>query len=168
VVIPGVIFLVIFLWPWIDRRLTHDRTEHHVLQNPREKPLRVAIGVYGLTLVGVLLVAGGNDVFARILHVPLLTIIYVMRTVVLVLPFLAAAIAYAVTRALLRSHAEALSDMPAKALVSDVDLREEEESEEPPPEAEPPFVLLRRRPVEVPPESELHHATPGDAPGDEL
>ena len=37
VIIPGVIFGGLFLVPWIERRLTGDTAEHHLLDRPRDR-----------------------------------------------------------------------------------------------------------------------------------
>jgi ubiquinol-cytochrome c reductase cytochrome b subunit len=70
VVIPGVIFTALFLAPWIERRITGDRAEHHLLDRPRDAPGRTATGAAGLALVTILFVGGGQDVVARMLDTP--------------------------------------------------------------------------------------------------
>ena len=44
-IIPGVIFGALALVPWIERRLTGDDREHHLLDRPRDAPHRTALGV---------------------------------------------------------------------------------------------------------------------------
>jgi ubiquinol-cytochrome c reductase cytochrome b subunit len=70
VIVPGVIFTALFLAPWIERRITGDRAEHHLLDRPRDAPGRTAIGAAGVALVTILFVGGGQDVVARILDTP--------------------------------------------------------------------------------------------------
>ena len=38
VLLPGVVFTVLFLAPWIEAHFTKDRREHHVLRRPRDHP----------------------------------------------------------------------------------------------------------------------------------
>ncbi|SDJ25951.1 hypothetical protein [Nonomuraea jiangxiensis] len=35
VVLPGLTFLVLYAWPWLDRLITGDRAAHHLLDRPR-------------------------------------------------------------------------------------------------------------------------------------
>jgi ubiquinol-cytochrome c reductase cytochrome b subunit len=65
VVIPGIIFTVGMLWPWIEQRwITKDADEHNLLDRARDVPLRAGIGAGGFVFLLVMLVAGSNDVIA--------------------------------------------------------------------------------------------------------
>ena len=57
IVLPGVTFALLYAWPFIEARVTGDRLEHHLLDSPRERPVRTAIGVGVLTFYIVLVVA---------------------------------------------------------------------------------------------------------------
>ncbi len=70
VIVPGVIFTALFLAPWIERRITGDDAEHHLLDRPRDAPGRTATGAAGVALVTILFVGGGQDVIARMLDTP--------------------------------------------------------------------------------------------------
>lgn len=97
VVVPGLIFGVVFAWPWIDARyITKDSDEHHIAQRPRDVPMRTAAGVGGLTLLGVIFVAGSNDVLASNTATGLQTITWILRVSAFVLPALAGYVAYRV------------------------------------------------------------------------
>src|SRR6266536_2872826 len=50
ILVPGILFGVLTLLPWIERRFTRDRAEHHLLGRPRDAPARTATGVAGLML----------------------------------------------------------------------------------------------------------------------
>jgi len=69
VVFPGLFFTLVAAWPCIEARVTDDREPHHLLQRPREVPLRSAIGAAGLTLMTILTIAGSNDVMARLFSI---------------------------------------------------------------------------------------------------
>jgi ubiquinol-cytochrome c reductase cytochrome b subunit len=100
VFLPGTVFLVLYLWPWIDRRLTGDRGTHHVASRPREEPARVGIGVAALTFFAVLLAAGSMELFVQWTHWSLYTVRTILRILVLVLPPAAGAVAWWLARAL--------------------------------------------------------------------
>lgn len=64
VVIPGIIFGALFAVPAIERRITGDADDHHLLDRPRDAPRRTASGVAGLSFVVVLFIGGAQDLVA--------------------------------------------------------------------------------------------------------
>ena len=52
IVIPGALFTIVALWPFIERRVTKDRGEHHLLDWPWEAPFRAASGSASATRLG--------------------------------------------------------------------------------------------------------------------
>jgi ubiquinol-cytochrome c reductase cytochrome b subunit len=90
VVLPSMTFLLLYLWPFIETRATGDRAEHHLLDRPRDRPARTAIGAGVLTFYAVLTVAGSQDIIAQHLHVGVPTVTYSLRVLVFVLPLAAA------------------------------------------------------------------------------
>src|SRR6185437_10090427 len=48
---PGVVFVVLFLWPWIERKATGDHGFHNLLDRPRDAAGRTAVGVGMVTWV---------------------------------------------------------------------------------------------------------------------
>ncbi len=71
-----------------------DRAPHHLLDRPRHRPIRTAIGVAALTFYGVLLLAGSQDVVAQHLGVGIATVTRTLQVAVFVAPLVAAAIAW--------------------------------------------------------------------------
>jgi ubiquinol-cytochrome c reductase cytochrome b subunit len=86
VFLPGIFFGVLFAWPWLERRVTGDRAEHHLLDRPRDRPVRTALGVAGLTFFVVLTVAGAQDIVAQHLDVSILTVTDTLRILLFALP----------------------------------------------------------------------------------
>ena len=110
VVIPGIMFTVMFAWPWIEVRwISKDPAEHHINQRPREAPVRTAVGVASLALLAVIFVAGSNDVVASELSVGLQTLTAWLRALAFILP----AIAYVVTLRLMQRLEAASVRVPA-------------------------------------------------------
>ncbi|HSH21442.1 MAG TPA: cytochrome bc complex cytochrome b subunit [Candidatus Caenarcaniphilales bacterium] len=68
VLIPGLVFGMIMLWPWIEAVVTRDRKPHHILDWPWEAAGRTATGVAVLAFFLVQTVAGGNDVLSVLLR----------------------------------------------------------------------------------------------------
>lgn len=84
--IPGVIFVGLFLAPTIERRLTGDTDDHHLLDRPRDAPNRTAIGAASITFVAILFIAGAQDVVARTLNVSVGHVTSVLQFGVLLAP----------------------------------------------------------------------------------
>ncbi len=94
VLLPGILFTTIALWPFIEPFISHDRAEHHVLDYPWEVPWRFATGLAGLTIFVVLTLAGGNDVLSVLLHIQLYQLTEAFRVLVFVLPVVVWVVAY--------------------------------------------------------------------------
>jgi ubiquinol-cytochrome c reductase cytochrome b subunit len=86
VVLPTAFFGLMFLWPFIERRLTGDREPHNLLDRPRDAPLRSGVGAGVLTFAAILTLAGSNDVAATFFQVPVEDITWLFRILILVLP----------------------------------------------------------------------------------
>jgi ubiquinol-cytochrome c reductase cytochrome b subunit len=102
VVLPGLLFTVAFAWPWIDKKwiAPDEGREHHLLDRPRDNPMRTGIGVAGVTLLTLITIAGSNDVFASDLRMGLQTVTWMLRIATILLPPLAGYIAYRIARSL--------------------------------------------------------------------
>ncbi|MEP6622926.1 MAG: ubiquinol-cytochrome c reductase cytochrome b subunit [Acidimicrobiia bacterium] len=102
VLLPGITFTVMFLWPWIEARLSKDHDDHHLLDRPRDRPRRTALGVGVLTFYLVLFLAGGNDVIAAHLGLSINSVTFAFRALVFVLPLVAAFVTYRLCHELAR------------------------------------------------------------------
>jgi quinol---cytochrome-c reductase cytochrome b subunit len=94
IVLPGVMFTILLLLPFIESWITQDKREHHLLQRPRNAPTRTATMVALMTFYGLLWAAGGNDLIATHFHLSINQITYFMRGAV----FIGPVIAFLVTR----------------------------------------------------------------------
>ncbi len=88
-VLMGILFTVLALYPFIEAWLTGDDREHHLLDRPRNQPTRTAFGAAGITAYGVLWLAGGNDIVGPLFDVSIKSIIWFARIGIFVLPVLA-------------------------------------------------------------------------------
>lgn len=99
VIVPGIIFSGLLLVPWIERRLTGDAREHHLLDRPRDAPVRTAIGAASITFVAVLFLGGAQDVISDTFNVAVGHVTAALQFTAIAGP----AIAYVVTRSVCRS-----------------------------------------------------------------
>ncbi len=84
VLIPGLIFVGLFAVPWLERKFTGDRRDHHLLDRPRDAPDRTAVGVASTFFVTVLFLAGAQDVIANTLQMSVGRVTTVLQIVLLV------------------------------------------------------------------------------------
>ncbi len=85
----GLFFTLLTIYPFLESRLTRDRQEHHLLDRPRHTPNRTGIGAAGITFYGALWAAGSADLIATQFHVSFEGVIWVLRGVTALGPFVA-------------------------------------------------------------------------------
>jgi ubiquinol-cytochrome c reductase cytochrome b subunit len=89
IAVMGLLFTVLGAYPFIERWVTGDDREHHLLDRPRNQPTRTGFGVAGMTAYGLLWMAGGNDIVATQFHVSLNGVTWFMRFAVILGPIAA-------------------------------------------------------------------------------
>jgi ubiquinol-cytochrome c reductase cytochrome b subunit len=85
-IIPGIIFTGMALYPFIESWMTGDKREHHILDRPRNAPNRTALGAMSITFMLVTLINGGNDLLATHFDLSINQIMWFSRIGVIVLP----------------------------------------------------------------------------------
>ncbi|MCB2177058.1 MAG: ubiquinol-cytochrome c reductase cytochrome b subunit [Actinomycetales bacterium] len=86
VVVPGILFTTLALYPFVESWATGDKREHHLADRPRNAPVRTATGVSVLTAFMVLILAGSNDLIATHFHMSINAITWTFRILLFVLP----------------------------------------------------------------------------------
>lgn len=94
IVLPGVMFTILLMLPFIESWITQDKRDHHLLQRPRNAPTRTATMVALMTFIGLLWAAGGNDIIAIKMNLSINQITYFIRAAV----FIGPVIAFIITR----------------------------------------------------------------------
>ncbi|MET4049142.1 MULTISPECIES: cytochrome bc complex cytochrome b subunit [unclassified Rhodococcus (in: high G+C Gram-positive bacteria)] len=92
--IMGLVFTVMIMYPWIEKRLTGDRAHHNLLQRPRDVPVRTAIGAMVLAFYLVLTISCVNDIIAYKFDISLNAMTWIGRIGMLILPPIAYFVAY--------------------------------------------------------------------------
>src|SRR3954463_9347078 len=108
VVLPGIMFTVLALYPIIERKLTGDTASHHLLQRPRDVPVRTSLGAMALAFYLVLFISGGNDVIADKFDISLNAMTWAGRIGLVVLPPIAYFFTYRLCIGLQRHDREVL------------------------------------------------------------
>ena len=108
VIIPGIIFTGMALYPFIESWITGDKREHHLLDRPRNVPNRTALGVMSITFVMVALINGGNDIIATNFDLSINQIMWFSRIGIFILPPLAFIITKRLCLSLQRADRELL------------------------------------------------------------
>lgn len=86
VILPGIIFTLMALYPFIEQWATGDKSPHHLLDRPRNAPTRTAIGTMSLSFYLLLWTQGGNDLIASTFDVNVLAITRFMQVAIFVVP----------------------------------------------------------------------------------
>jgi ubiquinol-cytochrome c reductase cytochrome b subunit len=102
VVIPGIVFTFVIFYPFIEALFSGDHEPHQLLDRPRDRPVRTAIGVAGLTFFVILTLAAGNDVAAVIFRVPVEGTTRVLQGLIIVAPVIAGVVTYNICKELRR------------------------------------------------------------------
>ncbi|MFD4138130.1 MULTISPECIES: cytochrome bc complex cytochrome b subunit [unclassified Streptomyces] len=88
-VVFGLVLGAIAVYPFIESWITGDKREHHILDRPRNAPTRTALGVAWVTGYVIMLLGGGNDIFATHFHMSINAITWFVRISYFVLPVVA-------------------------------------------------------------------------------
>ena len=87
--IPGILFTGLAFYPFLEAWATGDKREHHLLDRPRNAPVRTGIGVMAIVFYGILWLAGGNDLVATTFDLSINAISWTLRVLLIVAPPLA-------------------------------------------------------------------------------
>ncbi|MFC9994703.1 cytochrome bc complex cytochrome b subunit [Nocardia sp. NPDC127526] len=102
-ILMPLIFVLLIVYPWIEKRLTGDRAHHNLLQRPRDVPVRTAIGAMSLAFYVILTLACVNDIIALQFDISLNATTWFFRIALLLGPPLAYFAAYRLCLGLQRS-----------------------------------------------------------------
>ena len=104
----ALLFGGMMIYPFIEAWVTGDKSEHHILDRPRNHPTRTGFGVAAMTWYAVLWIGGGNDIVATTFDVSLNAVTYVLRVAVFAAPVAAFLLTKRICIGLQRSDEERL------------------------------------------------------------
>jgi ubiquinol-cytochrome c reductase cytochrome b subunit len=108
VVLPGIMFTIAGLYPFLEAKMTKDHAIHHLLQRPRDVPVRTSLGAMAIAFYMVLFLSGGNDLIAKAFDISLNAMTWGGRILLLTLPPVAYALTYRICLGLQRHDREVL------------------------------------------------------------
>jgi len=94
ILLPGITFGVLQMWPFIEAKLTKDYTEHQILERPRDRPKRTAFGAAVFSFYFVLFGASATDVLANYLSVSLNVVLMSFRYLAVGVPLIVFPVTY--------------------------------------------------------------------------
>ena len=120
VIFPTITFVLLYAWPSIDRRISRRAggdpdIDHHLLERPRDRPGRTALGVAVLAFYVALLVGGGQDLIAQYLHIQIDTVRLMLRLLLVVAPLGFGLLAWKLCRDLAAEDRHRLADVAPSA-----------------------------------------------------
>jgi ubiquinol-cytochrome c reductase cytochrome b subunit len=86
VLLAGLTFALLYAWPFLEARVTGDHDEHHLLDRPRQRPVRTALGAATITFYVICFLGGAADVLASTFGLSVNAILWTFRILVLALP----------------------------------------------------------------------------------
>jgi ubiquinol-cytochrome c reductase cytochrome b subunit len=86
VLLAGVTFALLYVWPFLEARVTGDYAEHHILDRPRQRPLRTALGTATLSFYVICFSGGAADVLASTFGLSVNAILWTFRILLLAVP----------------------------------------------------------------------------------
>jgi ubiquinol-cytochrome c reductase cytochrome b subunit len=101
--IMGLVFILLTMYPFLEKKMSGDTAHHNLLQRPRDAPVRTSIGAMAIAFYIVLTFACMNDIIALKFHISLNATTWIGRIGMVVLPAIVYYITYRWCVALQRS-----------------------------------------------------------------
>ncbi len=85
-ILPGVMMTLLAVYPFIEAWVTGDKREHHLLDRPRDVPVRTAFGAMSIAFYLLLFINGGNDIIGLTFDVPINDVTRFTQVALIVVP----------------------------------------------------------------------------------
>jgi ubiquinol-cytochrome c reductase cytochrome b subunit len=102
----GVFLLLVAVYPFIEAWITGDQRDHHILDRPRNAPVRTAIGVAGVLFYATLWGAASADLVATLFRLSIESVITFYQGMLILGPLIGFIVAHRVALALQRKDRE--------------------------------------------------------------
>jgi ubiquinol-cytochrome c reductase cytochrome b subunit len=94
ILLAGLTFGLLYAWPFLESRVTGDYAEHHLLDRPRQRPVRTALGVATITFYTICFFGAAADVLASTFGLSVNAVLWTFRFLVLLAPPVVGWLAY--------------------------------------------------------------------------
>jgi len=85
-ILMGLVFVLLIVYPFLEKRFSGDHAHHNLLQRPRDVPVRTSVGAMAIAFYIVLTFACMNDIIAFKFHISLNATTWIGRIGMIVLP----------------------------------------------------------------------------------
>jgi ubiquinol-cytochrome c reductase cytochrome b subunit len=119
ILFPTVVFATLLAWPSIERRFTRDRARHDLLDRPRDRPVRTAIGAAFFSWVLLVFFAGSTDRVFVLFSIDYESQIHLFRVAFFVVPVIVFLVAKRTCEDLRRSGARPLRGWSSTVVAPD-------------------------------------------------
>jgi ubiquinol-cytochrome c reductase cytochrome b subunit len=86
VLLAGVTFGLLYVWPFLEARVSGDHDEHHLLDRPRQRPVRTALGVATFSFYAICFLGGAADVLSVTFGLSVNAVLWTFRIALFVVP----------------------------------------------------------------------------------
>jgi ubiquinol-cytochrome c reductase cytochrome b subunit len=86
VILPGIMFTLLAVYPFIEAWVTGDKREHHLLDRPRDVPVRTGLGAMAIAFYLLLFINGGNDIIGYTFDIPINNVTRFTQVALIVVP----------------------------------------------------------------------------------
>jgi ubiquinol-cytochrome c reductase cytochrome b subunit len=93
-ILMGLVFVLLIIYPFLEKRFSGDHAHHNLLQRPRDVPVRTAVGSMAIAFYLVLTYACMNDIIAYKFRISLNATTWIGRIGMIVLPPIVYFVAY--------------------------------------------------------------------------
>jgi ubiquinol-cytochrome c reductase cytochrome b subunit len=104
----GLVFILLIIYPFLEKRFSGDYAHHNLLQRPRDVPVRTSIGAMAIAFYMVLTLSAMNDIIALKFDISLNATTWIGRIGMVVLPPIVYFVTYRWCVALQRSDRDVL------------------------------------------------------------
>lgn len=104
----GLVFILLIIYPFLEKRFSGDHAHHNLLQRPRDVPVRTSLGAMAIAFYMVLTLSAMNDIIALKFDISLNAMTWIGRIGMVVLPPIVYFVAYRWCIALQRSDRDVL------------------------------------------------------------
>jgi ubiquinol-cytochrome c reductase cytochrome b subunit len=85
-IIMGLVFVLLIIYPFLEKRFSRDYAHHNLLQRPRDVPVRTSIGAMAISFYMILTLMAMNDIIAFKFHISLNATTWIGRIGMVILP----------------------------------------------------------------------------------